>query len=104
MHARMKSHPAYQALPRKVSQQALRLLHKNWVSFFKAIEAWKADHSRFLGRLRLPKYKDKQHGRNILVYTIQALSKPALARRMIVPYRQLSYANLKQSRLYASNC
>jgi putative transposase len=85
MHARMKSHDAYKALPRKVSQQVLRLLHKNWVSFFKAIEAWKADHSRLLGRPCLPRYKDKQKGRNILVYTIQALSKPALARGMIVP-------------------
>jgi putative transposase len=85
MHARMKSHEAYQALPRKVSQQVLRLLHKNWVSFFKAIEAWKADPSQFLGRPCLPKYKDKQHGRNILVYTIQAISKPALAHGMIVP-------------------
>ncbi len=85
MHARMKSHEAYKALPRKVSQQVLRLLHKNWVSFFKAIEAWKKDPSQFLGRPCVPKYKDKQHGRNILVYTIQALSKPALARGMIVP-------------------
>jgi putative transposase len=30
MHARMKTHEAYKALPRKVSQQVLRLLHKNW--------------------------------------------------------------------------
>src|SRR5438034_9476807 len=43
MHAHMKNHEAYQALPRKVSQQVLRLLHKNWMSFFKAIKAWKAD-------------------------------------------------------------
>jgi putative transposase len=85
MHACMKAHPAYKALPRKVSQQVLRLLHKNWVSFFKAIEAWKADPSQFLGRPCLPKYKDKQHGRNILVYTIQAMSKPALACGMIIP-------------------
>ena len=85
MHARMKSHEAYQALPRKVSQQVLRLLHKNWVSFFKARETWKADPSQFLGRPKLPKYKDKQQGRNILVYTIQALSKPARAHGKIVP-------------------
>src|SRR5205085_12252589 len=82
MHTRMKSHEAYKALPRKVSQQVLRLLHKNWVSFFKAIAAWKTDPSQFLGRPCLPKYKDKQQGRNILVYTIQAISKPALAHGM----------------------
>ncbi|MFL5706379.1 MAG: RNA-guided endonuclease InsQ/TnpB family protein [Ktedonobacteraceae bacterium] len=85
MHARMKSHEPYKALPRKVSQQVLRLLHKNWVSFFKARETWKADPSQFLGRPKLPKYKDKQQGRNILVYTIQAMSKPAIAHGKIVP-------------------
>jgi putative transposase len=85
MHARMKSHEAYKALPRKVSQQVLRLLHKNWVSFFKARETWKADPSQFLGRPKLPKYKDKQQGRNILVYTIQAMSKPAIAHGKIAP-------------------
>lgn len=85
MHARMKSHDAYKALPRKVSQQVLRLLHKNWVSFFKAREAWEADPSQFLGRPCLPKYKDKQHGRNILVYTMQAISKPGLKRGLIQP-------------------
>jgi putative transposase len=85
MHRLMKTHEAYQALPRKVSQQVLRLLHKNWVSFFAAIKAWKADPSPFLGRPKLPKYKDKQQGRNILIYTIQALSKPALARGRVLP-------------------
>jgi putative transposase len=85
MHARMKNHEAYKALPRKVSQQVLRLLHKNWISFFKALEAWKADPSQFLGRPCLPKYKDKQQGRNILVYTIQAISKPALKHGYIIP-------------------
>jgi putative transposase len=40
LHARMKSHEAYKAMPRKVSQQILRLLDKNWQSFFKARAAW----------------------------------------------------------------
>ncbi|MFL5588966.1 MAG: RNA-guided endonuclease InsQ/TnpB family protein [Ktedonobacteraceae bacterium] len=85
MHARMKTHPAYQALPRKVSQQVLRLLPKNWISFFKALEAWKVDPFQFLGRPALPKYKDKQQGRNILIYTIQAISKTALKQGYIIP-------------------
>ena len=85
MHTRMKTHEAYCALPRKVSQQVLRLLHKNWVSFFKALKAYEHDPSQFLGRPSLPKYKNKQHGRNVLVYTIQALSKSALKHGMIVP-------------------
>src|SRR5687767_930332 len=30
VHAQMKVHEAYQVLPRKVSQQVLRMLDKNW--------------------------------------------------------------------------
>jgi len=104
MSSRMKNHEAYQALPRKVSQQVLRLLHKNWVSFFEAIKAWKADPSQFLGRPKLPKYKDKQHGRNILVYTIQAISKHGLKRGLIQPSGlpievQTKHTNVDQVRI-----
>jgi putative transposase len=70
----MQRHEAYQALPRKVSQQVLKKLHDNWVSFFKQCEAYREDPSRFTGRPRLPRYKHKTEGRFLLVYTLQALS------------------------------
>jgi putative transposase len=71
---RMKSHEAYQALPAKVSQQVLKLLDNNWKAFFEALKAYQDDPSTFTGRPRLPKYKHKTEGRNILVYTLQAMS------------------------------
>jgi hypothetical protein len=85
MHQRMKGHEAYQALPAKVAQWVLLLLDQNWQSFFAAMAAWQADPSKFLGRPKLPGYKDKQRGRNLLVYTTQALSIPALRQGLIVP-------------------
>jgi putative transposase len=85
LHQRMKDHEAYKALPAKVAQQVLRTLDKNWQSYFAALAAWKADPSQFLGRPRLPRYKDKQQGRYLLVYTIQALSLPALRNGLICP-------------------
>lgn len=85
MHQLMKAHPAYQALPRKVSQQVLRTLDKNWQSFFRAIAAWRDHAEKFLGRPKLPGYKDKSQGRNLLIYTIQAMSKPALRQGSIQP-------------------
>ncbi len=85
MHQLMKAHPAYQALPRKVSQQVLRTLDKNWQSFFRAMAQWREHPEKFLGRPSLPKYKDKQKGRNLLIYTIQAISKPALRQGYIQP-------------------
>jgi putative transposase len=82
---RMQSHEAYKALPAKVSQQILMVLDRNWTSFFEALKAYEEDPSKFLGRPRLPKYKHKTEGRNLLVYTIQAISKRGLKCGLIQP-------------------
>ncbi len=74
----VKGSPDYQALPAKVSQQVLRLLDKNWKSFFEANKAYKITPEKFKARPKLPKYKHKLKGRNILTYTIQAISKTKL--------------------------
>jgi putative transposase len=83
MNRLMKSHAAYKAMPAKVSQQILMLLDKNWKSFFEALKAYKKDASKFTGSPKLPKYKDKVKGRNILVYTIQAISSRQLKKGII---------------------
>jgi putative transposase len=74
---RIKGMDCYQALPAKVANSILILLHNNWIAFFAALEAYQADASLFTGRPRLPKYKDKVKGRNILIYDTQALGKRA---------------------------
>src|SRR5215471_10770564 len=85
MDKRMQSHEAYKALPAKVSQQTLMLLDKNWTAFFEARAAYEENPSKFTGRPRLPKYKHKTEGRNILVYTVQAVSQPAMRDGLIRP-------------------
>src|SRR5260370_33182181 len=80
---RMQSHEAYKALPAKVSQQILMLLANNWESFKEAKKAYEEDPSKFTGRPKLPKYKHKTKGRNILVYTVQAESKEGLKKGLI---------------------
>ncbi len=84
---RMQSHEAYKALPAKVSQQVLMQLHHDWDAFLKARDAYNEDPSKFLGRPKLPGYKHKTEGRNMLVYTIQAISrgKNGLKRGIIKP-------------------
>jgi putative transposase len=84
---RMQSHEAYKALPAKVSQQVLMQLDHDWDSFFKARDAYNQDPSKFLGRPKLPGYKHKTEGRNMLVYTIQAMSrgKKGLQRGIVKP-------------------
>ena len=48
------------------SQQCLRLLDKNWKSFFQSIKDYRKNPNKYLGRPKLPKYKSK-NGRNILI-------------------------------------
>jgi len=83
----MQQHEAYKAMPAKVSQKVLEGLHNNWVSFFEQCKAYKEYPETFTGHPRLPKYKHKTEGRNILVYTIQAISrgKKGLKRGLIRP-------------------
>jgi putative transposase len=100
----VKQTDAYKALPRKVSNDVLRLLEKNWKAYRKALAAWYKNPSMFLGRPCLPKYKDKQKGRNILIYDIQALSKKGLKRGLIQPSQlgitiQTKQTNIQQARI-----
>jgi putative transposase len=81
----MQETEAYQALPAKVSQWVLRQVDHDWQAFFKANKAYKKDASGFTGRPKLPGYKDKLAGRNLLTYTIQAISKPKLKKGVIKP-------------------
>ena len=73
----------YKQLPAKVSQQTLKLLDKNWKSFFVSIKDYKNNPKKYLGRPKLPKYKDKVKGRNTVIYTTQALSKKELNKGII---------------------
>ncbi|MGH2493133.1 MAG: RNA-guided endonuclease InsQ/TnpB family protein [Ktedonobacteraceae bacterium] len=81
----MQSHEAYRALPAKVAQQVLRQLDQCWQAFFAARKAYRQDPSKFLGKPKLPKYKDKANGRNVLIYTEQAISRKGLKRSLICP-------------------
>ena len=76
--------PDYLALPAKVSQHVLKLLDKNWASFFASIRDWKQNPSKYTGKPNLPKYKHKTNGRNVLTYTIQAISKKELKKGYVL--------------------
>ena len=55
----VKDSEPYKDLGSNVGQATLRLLDKNWKSFFTAIKDWSNNKSKYLGRPKLPKYKDK---------------------------------------------
>jgi len=79
----VKSSAAYQALPRKVSNQVLIQLDKAWSAFFEAMDAYREHPEQFTGRPGLPKYQHKTAGRNLLVFELGAIWKAHLAQREI---------------------
>ncbi|TRT73981.1 MAG: transposase [Microcystis sp. M_OC_Ca_00000000_S217Cul] len=83
MASLMKKTEQYQALPAKVSQQVLRGLDRNWQSFFAAASEFKSHPDKFLGKPKIPGYKEPKKGRNLLVYTIQAISKVGLRQGLV---------------------
>ena len=83
MASLMKKTEQYQALPAKVSQQVLRGLDRNWQSFFAASSEFKSHPDKFLGKPKIPGYKEQKKGRNLLVYTIQAISKVGIRQGLV---------------------
>jgi len=63
----------YKNLPAQTSQQVILLLEKNWKSFFKANKEYAKNKSKFISRPKLPKYKHKSNGKNIIVFTNQQI-------------------------------
>lgn len=68
----------YCALPTKVSQKVMKSVDEAFRSFFNANKAYKKDSSKFTGRPKIVKYKNKKNGRYMLKYTYQAISKKVL--------------------------
>jgi putative transposase len=94
----IKDHEAYQALPRKVSNQVLLQVHKAWVAFFAAMQAWRDHPEQSTGRPKLPKYKPKTIGRNVLVYERGAIWKRQLDQGLIAVSGLGELVQTKQTR------
>jgi len=63
----LKGEDVFKELPSKASQQIMILLGKNWKSFFKSIKDWSKNKSKYTGKPKLPKYKDK-NGRQVIFF------------------------------------
>jgi len=65
----IKHSDCFMALGSNSAQMTLRILDKTWKSFFVAIKDWSSNPEKYLGRPKLPKYKDKNKGRFAVVLT-----------------------------------
>lgn len=68
----------YRALPTKVSKQIIRQLHQNWTSYFAAVKEYRQCPQKFNAPPKIPRYKHKTKGRNILIYPETAYCKRSL--------------------------
>ena len=62
---------AYRSLPAQSVQQILKLIEKDWKSFFKSIESYKKNPEKFKKRPKIPNYKDKLKGLHLIILTYQ---------------------------------
>ena len=58
------------------SQQILRVLDKNWVSFFKSVKDWSKHKTKYTGKPKLPKYLKKDGLKEFTLTTNQVKLKP----------------------------
>lgn len=62
----------YRSMPSaQAAQQCLRLLDRNWRSFFALAKSYAKDKDRYSGRPSLPSYLDK-NGRNVLILPVNS--------------------------------
>ena len=67
MNKEFKTHENYKLCFSQPSNCTLRLLDKNWKSYFAAIKGWKKNPSKYLGMPKLPKYLEKEGRTNWMI-------------------------------------
>lgn len=73
-HFRKDDNENYCKLPNNTSQQILRVFDKNMKSYFSLLKKWKQNKKNLNGCPKFPKYKHKEKGRNILLFTSNQFS------------------------------
>jgi putative transposase len=96
----MQRQADYCALPSKVSQWVLQQVIHDWASYFAEYAEWQQQPAKFTGEPRIPHYKDKTHGRNLLVYTKQAVSKRVFKKTGAIQPSQLDISVQTQQKAF----
>ena len=79
-------------LPKKVTNQIVKTVDQNFNSFFKALKSYNKNPKKFLGKPKLPKYKDSIKGRCLVIYEKGALLKREFKKSGFI---HLSQTNIK---------
>ena len=65
--------PDYYGLPTKISQQIQRIVSASWKSYFRAVKDYKKNPSKYLGKPRIPRYREKG-GFFVVPFTQQSIA------------------------------
>src|SRR5690606_23645712 len=68
-----KEQEPYIKLPRKVSNQIIKLVDQNFKSFFSLLK--NKNSGTYKEKVKIPQYLDKENGRYVIIYEKQALGK-----------------------------
>lgn len=68
MYHLLKNEDCFKELPTDISNLVLMQVNRTFMNYFKAIKSWKKNPSKFLGCPKLPKFKHKESGRNIVSF------------------------------------
>jgi len=99
MKKELKTHAPFKDLGSQAAQQVLEVLDKNWKSFFIAIKDYSKHPDKYLGRPKIPKYKNKD-GRNIVILSnIQFKIENALLKFSWKPFRKFKIPTKVQGKL-----
>ncbi|MBE9170377.1 hypothetical protein IQ238_23610 [Pleurocapsales cyanobacterium LEGE 06147] len=88
---KVKNTDVYRALPTKVSKQMIKNLTEIWTGYVNAHKDWEKNPHKYLGEPRIPKYKNKTKGRNLLIYPDESVYKKTLK----IGICHLSMSNIK---------
>lgn len=75
----------YKTLPAKISQLTIKQVSNVFKSYLKAKTEYSRNPDKFTGKPKLPKYKHKEKGRNLLTFNYQAISKTWLNKGFVSP-------------------
>lgn len=104
-----QSADCYKDIMGQTAQQTIKLLSKNWKSFFANMKNWSKHKDKYVGRPKLPKYKHKTNGRYSAVFTNQNckfidggyIKFPKVFNQYLLPTRM--YGKLQQVRVVPRN-
>jgi putative transposase len=83
IYHKTKGLESYRYLPTKVSKQIVRRVTDAWKGWSRALKDWSKHPEKYLGKPKMPGYKHKERGRNVVIYPIDAISKPALTKSIV---------------------